>query len=121
MPELTKKQTTNGFVDFTLRGVAPGQAKLVQKELEKIRTLVETLPKAKDELISWEQAFPEHHVGTALAGARHFAEFTQARLAEKIGVKRHHISEMEHNKRPIGKNMAKRLAKALNTNYKVFL
>jgi plasmid maintenance system antidote protein VapI len=46
---------------------------------------------------------------------------TQAQLAEKIGVKRHHISEMESGKRPIGKDMAKRLADVLHTDYKVFL
>ena len=46
---------------------------------------------------------------------------TQAQLAEKIHIKPHHISEMENGKRTIGKEMAKRLAKALNTGYKVFL
>ncbi len=46
---------------------------------------------------------------------------TQARLAEKINIKPHHVSEMENGKRPIGKEMAKRLAGALNTEYKVFL
>jgi plasmid maintenance system antidote protein VapI len=38
-----------------------------------------------------------------------------------IGVKSDHISEMEKGKRPIGKEMAKHLAKALNASYKVFL
>jgi len=38
-----------------------------------------------------------------------------------IGVTPSHISEMENGKRSIGKNMAKRLAKALRAEYKVFL
>jgi plasmid maintenance system antidote protein VapI len=38
-----------------------------------------------------------------------------------IGVKPHHISEMEKGKRPIGKEMALRLSKALNIGPKVFL
>jgi len=38
-----------------------------------------------------------------------------------IGVRPSHISEMENGKRTIGKEMAKRLAKALGTEYKVFL
>lgn len=46
---------------------------------------------------------------------------TQAQLAAMIGVKAGHISEMEKGKRPIGKEMAKRLAKVLSTSYKVFL
>jgi len=54
-----------------------------------------------------------------LQGARGCEKTTQAELAEKIGVKPHHISEMENGKRAIGKNMAKRLSRALNTGYKV--
>ena len=46
---------------------------------------------------------------------------TQAELAAEVGVKATHISEMERGKRPIGKDMAKRLAKVLKVNYKVFL
>jgi plasmid maintenance system antidote protein VapI len=46
---------------------------------------------------------------------------TQKQLAEMIGARPTHISEMENGKRPIGKGMAKRLAKALRTEYKIFL
>jgi plasmid maintenance system antidote protein VapI len=46
---------------------------------------------------------------------------TRAELARKLNIPRSNISEMERGKRPIGKQMAKRLAKALNTDYKVFL
>jgi plasmid maintenance system antidote protein VapI len=37
------------------------------------------------------------------------------------GIPQRHISEMENGKRPIGKEMAKKLGKALNISYKVFL
>ena len=74
-----------------------------------------------NETISLEEMFPDLHFGSAIRGLRYREELTQAQLAEKIGVKRHHISEMEHGKRPIGRDMAKRLAKALHTDYKVFL
>ncbi len=37
-----------------------------------------------------------------------------------MGVSQTHISEMEHGKRPIGKEMARRLAKVLKVNYRVF-
>ena len=46
---------------------------------------------------------------------------TQKDLAHLVGVSQTHISEMEHGKRPIGKDMARRLAKALKVNYRVFL
>jgi len=59
--------------------------------------------------------------GIRSKGARLMEGLTQAQLAEKIDIKPHHISEMENGKRVIGKVMAKRLARALNTGYKVFL
>ncbi len=46
---------------------------------------------------------------------------TQARLAALIAVKAGHISEMGKAKRPIGKDLAKRLAQALNTSCWVLL
>ena len=54
-------------------------------------------------------------------GARKRETLTQKELAHLVGVSQTHISEMEHGKRPIGKDMARRLAKALKVNYRVFL
>jgi plasmid maintenance system antidote protein VapI len=42
-------------------------------------------------------------------------------VLKQIGIPQRHLSEMEKGKRPIGKEMAKRLANALKTHYKVFL
>ncbi|WP_268870177.1 helix-turn-helix domain-containing protein [Alkalidesulfovibrio alkalitolerans] len=56
-----------------------------------------------------------------LRGARGLRGMTQARLAVAIGVHVTNISEMERGLRPIGKEMAKRLAKALDMPYKAFL
>jgi len=61
-------------------------------------------------------------VVTCLRGARHREGLTQRQLAEQTGIPQRHISEMENNKRSIGKNRAKILARALNTaGYRVFL
>lgn len=49
------------------------------------------------------------------------AELTQAELAAKAGMQQHHLSEMEHNKRPIGKVSAKKLAKLLRCDYQRLL
>jgi transcriptional regulator with XRE-family HTH domain len=54
-------------------------------------------------------------------GARSKEEITQTELSELTGIPQRHISEMERGKRPIGKESAKKLAKALNTDYRVFL
>lgn len=49
------------------------------------------------------------------------AHLTQAALANKLEVKQHHISEMENNKRSIGKALAKKLATLLHCDYRHFL
>ena len=59
--------------------------------------------------------------GLAVRGARFKAGITQKELADAVGAKPHHISEMEHGKRSIGKEMARKLAAVLNVSYKVFL
>ncbi len=75
--------------------------------------------------VSWREAYPDFSeaqlIGKALAGARYREGLTQMKLAELTGIPQRHISEMENGKRPIGKEMAKRLGKALNIGYKVFL
>jgi|SRR5690606_24609852 len=46
------------------------------------------------------------------------AEMTQAVLANKTGIRQHHLSEMENNKRSLGKANAKKLAEVLNCDYR---
>lgn len=74
----------------------------------------------------WREAFKDgieefSEIGLMLRGCRYKADLTQKELAEKIGVKTHHISEMEHGKRTIGKQMAHRLATAFDVDYRLFL
>lgn len=75
--------------------------------------------------VPWREAYPEYSeeqlIGKALAGARYREGLTQMKLAELTGIPQRHISEMENAKRPIGKEMSKRLGKALHISYKVFL
>ena len=52
---------------------------------------------------------------------RNRAELTQARLAGKAGILQHHVSEMEHNRRPMGKALARKLAKISNCEYQRLL
>lgn len=81
---------------------------------------------ADDESIPAELAFPELYdpvtgPGLVLKGARAREDMTQKQLAEKTGIRQHHISEMENGKRVIGKDVAQKLAKALDTDYRHFL
>jgi DNA-binding XRE family transcriptional regulator len=125
MLELTKTQTTNEYVEIYLRGVPVDKADMIREAIEKILNLAGIPLQIRDEddeeLYSIEEVFPNFHIGHALRGLRSREELTQKKLAEIIGVKPSHISEMENGKRPIGKEMAKRLAKALRTDYKIFL
>ena len=73
------------------------------------------------DFVTFEELFPEFNAGNGLRGARNREGLTQVQLAAMIRVKPTHISAMERGKRPIGKEMAKRLGKALRIGYKVFL
>lgn len=80
----------------------------------------------KDQSVPAEAVFPEladeaTRAASMLRGSRHKAEMTQKELASALGVKQHHLSEMENGKRPIGKAMAKRLASVLDCDYRLFV
>lgn len=59
--------------------------------------------------------------GLALKGARLKENFTQAQLSKKLGIRQENLSKMERGKRTISPAMAKRLAKILKVDYKIFL
>ncbi|GKT09522.1 helix-turn-helix transcriptional regulator [Desulforhabdus sp. TSK] len=72
--------------------------------------------------IPWRECFDDELTpGTMLVGARGKEGLTQKQLSELTGIPQRHISEMENGKRPIGKEMARKLGKALRVGYKVFL
>ncbi|MGI9328093.1 MAG: helix-turn-helix transcriptional regulator [Pseudomonadales bacterium] len=52
---------------------------------------------------------------------RQRADLTQAALADAVESRQHHLSEMEHNKRTVGKAMAKKLAQVLDCDYRRLL
>lgn len=56
-----------------------------------------------------------------LSGLRYRENLTQRQLGEMIGVKQSNISLIERGLRPIGKNIAKRLAKVFKVDYRIFL
>jgi plasmid maintenance system antidote protein VapI len=59
--------------------------------------------------------------GLALKGARLRDGFTQKSLAKKSKLTQYNISKMENGSRPVGKEMARRLAKIFKTDHRVFL
>jgi ribosome-binding protein aMBF1 (putative translation factor) len=69
----------------------------------------------------WRQVYPDFGPPAALRGARKREGLTQKELADRLGIRQAHLSQMETNKRPIGKAMAKRFAEVLGVDYRVFL
>ena len=112
----TKKRPTD---DLLVRYVGPAE------KIEKISNLAEELGlKNIEDTFSFHEAFPEYkgnEARMALNGYRSREGLTQEQLANLTGIPRRHISEMEHGKRPIGKESAKKLAHALNCDYHRFL
>ncbi len=77
-----------------------------------------------EESLPWRDALGYNEAelpGVFLAGARFREGMTQVELAERTGIPRRHISEMENGKRPIGKQTARKLAEVLNVDARRFL
>jgi len=102
--------------------------RVLAKRAEEIKKIVYVLGGVEEETdddewapVPCEDIFSDAHPGVVLRGLRYREELTQKELAEKTGVKQSHISNMENGTRPVSKSMAKRLAMAFNSHYKVFL
>ena len=118
MQELTKKRPTEETVTLRLR-VHP-------QNVERIRRYVASIEQGEAESVTLEEFLNRHYPGetkasVCLRGARGKEEITQRQLAELTGIPQRHISEMENGKRVIGKDTARKLAKALKVDYRVFL
>ena len=116
MPELTKKPHTDGYIDFCCR--VPED---VASEVEQAFLAVLRLVDSQEKTHGVSDVFPDLGPRDALKGGRNMAGLSQQELADAIGVAKSNISEMERGKRGIGKEMAKRLARVLDTDYRVFL
>jgi ribosome-binding protein aMBF1 (putative translation factor) len=75
--------------------------------------------------VPWREAFPpldeSERPGRMLRAARIREDLTQMQLARLTGIPQRHLSEMEHGKRAIGKERAKKLAEVLHVNYRMLL
>ena len=78
-------------------------------------------PIEEQELTDAKGLFTEPTPANMLIGARGKENITQIPLAELTGIPRRHISDMENGRRPIGRQNALKLGKALNVSYRMFL
>lgn len=126
MSALTKKRHTN-TVAITIGDKRPRRWVGPRSKLRLVRSLLSEMdfePEkdsydwrevAKDDIEKYSEA------GVMIRGSRAKESMTQVQLAKHLGIKQSHVSEMENGTRPVGKNMAKKLAKVFNTDYRVFL
>lgn len=119
MPGLTKSHPTK---NIEMRFIGPVENR--EKAIKNMKPL--GFVDASEEYVSWRELISAGHTdeelpGVNLRGARYREDITQKQLAELVGIPQRHISMMENGKRTIGKEMAKRLGRALNISYKVFL
>ena len=86
--------------------------------------VAEEKDESEDDLVLWEESSVqprENAPGVFLSGARYRENLSQRALATATGIPQRHISEMENGKRPIGKTNARKLAAALNMDYRMLL
>ena len=135
MPELTKKHRTSykELVEVSIFGKKTKQHfKVPLNSVNKwVRALkdegvLSNISTKEDDSVTADEAFKDLYEkytkpGVALRGARGKEGMTQKELAKKLGIPQGNLSQMENGKRPIGKAMAKRLARVLNIGYRVFL
>jgi DNA-binding XRE family transcriptional regulator len=117
MPEATKKRHIDEDM-ITLR------LRVHRSNAPRIKEYAQNVEAGGERNYTIAEVFPEH-IGkeqqVAIRAYRYRENLTQRQLAELAGIPQRHISEMENGKRVIGKELAKRLGKALNADYKVFL
>lgn len=117
MPEAMKKHHIDDDL-ITIR------LKVHRRNASKIREFAEAIEAKGEKNYTVAEVFPEYagkDQQTAIRAYRYRENLTQRQLADLTSIPQRHISEMENGKRPIGKELAKRLGKALNADYKAFL
>jgi len=95
--------------------------KAINSLLELVKPVARPLNEDGEELYTAREVFPESSPGNRLLGLRTREGITQKELAARLGIRQHHVSEMEKGKRSISLEMAKRIGEAYNVSYKVFL
>jgi DNA-binding XRE family transcriptional regulator len=119
-----KTQTTGALTEIRLTvpsADADRLCKAISSILELVRPGARPVNEDGDELYTAKEVFPESSPGNRLRGLRTREGITQKELAGALGIRQHHVSEMEKGLRSISVDMAKRIGETYNISYKVFL
>ena len=119
-----RTQTTGALTEISLTvpsGEAERLCKAINSLLELVRPAARPVNEDGEELYSAREVFPESSPGNRLRGLRAREGLTQKELARALGIRQHHVSEMENGARAISRDMAKRIGEMYGISYKVFL
>jgi DNA-binding XRE family transcriptional regulator len=95
--------------------------------LSKLRPFLVSLKDYAEETIPWRKAAGKRIKASGGESAhmvrvsREMAKMTQVELAGLLKMPQANVSQIETGKRPVGKVLAKRLAKVFKVDYRVFL
>lgn len=126
MSALTKKRHTN-TIAITIGDKRPHRWVGPRSKLRLVRSLLAEMNFEPEEAsVPWREVAKKDiekygEGGLMIRGSRYKEGLTQVQLSKRLKIPQSHISAMENGSRPIGKNMAKKLAKIFNTDYRVFL
>jgi ribosome-binding protein aMBF1 (putative translation factor) len=109
--------------------VLPKDAETALRMLEGISFTAASRMQEADEgpAVPWREALgnvlAKHggEVATMVRACREAKDMTQQALADAVGLHKSNISEIERGKRPVGKALARKLAAALDADYRMFL
>lgn len=127
MSALTKKHPTKSDENTIVVQLAGPENQLqnIEPVLEKHGFHITGKTKLHHDSIPWREVFYDFEdkeiPAACLKAARMREEMTQKELSKRSGIDQGHISAMENGKRAIGVESAKKLAKVLNTDYRVLL
>lgn len=96
------------------------------ENISKLEAFLEQYSEDNDEPVAWEVLAKERiakhtKAGLVLRGMRYREDMSQKELAKKSKVSQNEISKIENGKRAVGEKVAKRLAKALNIDYRLLI
>ncbi len=99
---------------------------LPEKNIEKLEAFLEKYSDTSNKSITWETLANDRIAkykksGLVLRGMRYREGISQKDLAKKSKVNQTEISKIENGKRAVGEIVAKRLAKALNFDFKLLI
>lgn len=117
MSVATKKPHIEDLVTVSLR--------VHRQNVQKLKKFAQALESGEDRNYTVAEVFSEYENKpnpVALRAYRTREGLTQKKLSERTGIPQRHLSEMENNKRSLGKDRARKLAKALNlSDYRALL